>query len=67
MKKLIIKIILFYQRKAPKEVREACLFEPSCSNYMLMAIEKYGTFRGLIKGIKRIMKCHPPNGGEDFP
>lgn len=67
MKKVIIKIIKFYQKKAPKKIRQACLYEPSCSNYMILAIEKYGTLKGVCKGIKRIIRCKPPNGGIDYP
>jgi len=67
MKKWIIKLIKLYQKKAPVKVRDACLFEPSCSNYMIMAILKYGTIKGLYKGIKRIMRCKYPNGGIDYP
>ena len=67
MKNLLIKLIKYYQKKAPKEVREACLFEPSCSNYMILAIKKYGVIKGLYKGIKRLSRCHYPNGGNDYP
>lgn len=67
MKKLVTKCIYFYQKHAPKRLRESCLFIPTCSDYMLLAIEKYGLFRGVIKGINRICRCHPPNGGIDYP
>ncbi len=67
MKKLLIKLIRLYQKKAPQDMREQCLFTPTCSEYMIMAIEKYGAIRGVLKGIKRILRCKPPNGGEDYP
>ncbi len=35
-----------------------CKFYPSCSEYMIQAIEKYGVFKGLFLGIKRIFKCN---------
>lgn len=59
--------VLLYQKFAPISIRKSCLFEPSCSTYMLMAIDKYGFFKGFVKGIKRILRCHYPNGGEDYP
>lgn len=67
MKKIVVRFIYFYQKHAPKRMREACRFIPTCSDYMLLAIEKYGLFRGVIKGICRICRCHPPNGGVDYP
>ena len=56
-----------YQLLAPEKRRMACRFEPSCSQYMILAIRKYGAIRGLIKGIKRLRRCHYPNGGYDLP
>lgn len=67
LKKIITYLILLYQRFAPERIRSACVFEPTCSNYMLQAIEKYGVLRGVIKGIKRIGRCHYPNCGVDYP
>lgn len=43
-----------------------CKFYPSCSEYMLQAIIKYGSLKGLYLGIKRLLKCHPfAKGGYD--
>jgi putative membrane protein insertion efficiency factor len=36
-----------------------CRFRPTCSQYTLEAIEKYGAFKGLLLGAKRIVACHP--------
>jgi putative membrane protein insertion efficiency factor len=45
-----------------------CRFYPSCSHYMIGAIQKYGPLRGPLKGIWRICRCHPWNeGGFDPP
>ena len=66
-KKMIIWCIKLYQNKASDIVRLRCVFEPSCSEYALMAIEKYGVIKGVIKSIDRLKRCHPPNGGVDYP
>lgn len=45
-----------------------CRFEPSCSEYMILAARKYGPICGACKGTRRIMRCHPWNpGGYDPP
>lgn len=59
--------VLMYKCFAPMSVRSRCLFTPTCSTYMIMAIYKYGLFIGVIKGIRRILRCKPPNGGIDYP
>ena len=67
LKKFMVLSILLYQRFAPEDLRLSCLFQPSCSEYMLLAIEKYGVIKGTYVGIKRLLRCHPPNGGTDYP
>lgn len=66
-KNFIIGMVLLYKAYAPLEVRAKCRFEPTCSTYMIMALKKYGLIIGLIKGIGRLIRCKPPNGGEDYP
>ena len=66
-KRIIITLVRIYQRYAPASLRRACVFEPTCSQYMIMAVEKYGVFKGVAKGINRLSRCHDPNGGEDYP
>ncbi len=66
-KRLAIGCVLCYKAFAPLEVRDRCRFTPTCSTYMIMAINKYGLFIGFIKGIRRIKRCKPPNGGVDYP
>jgi len=67
MKRFLIYLIRIYQRYAPTRVRKSCRFEPSCSNYMILSLEKYGVFSGLYRGITRLGRCKPPNGGVDLP
>ncbi len=62
-----IGLVLCYKAFAPLEMRGKCRFEPTCSTYMIIAIKKYGLLIGGIKGIARIFRCRPPNGGVDYP
>ncbi len=58
MKKITIWLINVYQ-KIPMKSHNSCVFIPTCSEYTKEAISKYGIFKGIFLGIKRIMKCHP--------
>ena len=65
--KAVIWMVYVYQRFAPDGLRLRCVYEPSCSEYMILAVKKYGCIRGLWKGIKRLRRGHPPNYGKDYP
>ncbi len=67
LRDIAIFAVRVYQRVAPERIRDACVFTPTCSEYMIMALQKYGFFKGLFKGIGRLRRCHLPNGGEDYP
>ncbi len=58
MKKVLIFLIRIYQR-IPGPWHNSCRHKPSCSNYMIEAIEKHGCIDGLWLGIKRISRCNP--------
>jgi putative membrane protein insertion efficiency factor len=62
---IIIWVIRLYQRFASDDLRLACVFEPSCSEYMIVSIQKHGVMKGVIKGLQRLERCHLPNGGID--
>lgn len=66
-KKWVILAVKVYQALAPEKLRRRCRYEPSCSGYMILALEKYGFFKGLAMGLKRWKGCKPPNGGFDLP
>ena len=67
LKYVLIFIVKMYQKIAPISIREKCRFEPSCSNYMLQCLEKYGSFKGFKKGINRLKRCNINGGGYDYP
>lgn len=67
LKQIMLWLILIYQKYAPDDIRLACVFEPTCSEYMYRAICKYGLVAGVLRGIKRLFRCHHPNGGLDEP
>ena len=66
-KRFIICSVRLYQKFAPMYVRERCCFNPSCSEYMIQAVEKYGVIKGVKKGLDRLDRCHYPNFGDDPP
>ncbi|MGL5244900.1 MAG: membrane protein insertion efficiency factor YidD [Sarcina sp.] len=63
MKKILLKIIKFYRKRISPLKPPACRFYPTCSQYALEAIEKYGALKGGLMSIKRILKCHPFHPG----
>lgn len=65
---LLVSLIRVYQFTLSPLLGPACRFEPSCSRYMIGALQKYGLIRGLAKGVGRVCRCHPWNpGGYDPP
>lgn len=60
--------IRLYQITLSPFIGRSCRFQPTCSNYMLGAIHKYGSVRGCVRGIWRICRCNPLcKGGYDPP
>lgn len=61
-------LIRAYQRCISPLLGQRCRFYPSCSEYCLQAVQKYGVSHGVVKGLLRLCKCHPfHTGGVDFP
>jgi len=58
MKKLSLILIKMYQR-IPGPWHNNCRFYPTCSNYAIEAISKYGFIKGWLLSIKRIIRCNP--------
>lgn len=65
---MMIAMVRFYQLAISPMFPATCRFEPTCSGYFIQAVKKYGAIRGGLKGIWRIMRCHPWGGsGHDPP
>jgi len=59
---LIILPIKLYKGILSPYLRRACRYSPTCSEYTIQAIQKYGPLKGIRLGVLRIMKCHPWGG-----
>jgi uncharacterized protein len=62
LKKIFILPIRFYQWVISPILRPQCNFDPSCSHYMVDAINEWGVLKGIWLGLKRIGRCHPWGG-----
>jgi hypothetical protein len=63
MQTVLITLLRCYKRWVSPMLPSACRFYPTCSEYMLEAIEKYGTARGVWLGARRLLRCHPFHEG----
>ena len=63
MQALILFLLRAYKRLISPLLPSACRYEPTCSEYMFQAVEKYGAMRGVWLGFKRLMRCHPFHEG----
>ena len=59
MKQLLLALIRFYRKCISPYTPPACRFHPTCSQYGLEAIEKYGALKGGWLTVKRLCRCHP--------
>ncbi|MCG5530274.1 membrane protein insertion efficiency factor YidD [Halorhodospira halochloris] len=69
MQKLLIVLIRSYQYVVSPLLGPRCRFLPTCSEYTLEAVSRYGVLLGLYLGVKRLLKCHPwhPGGLDPVP
>ena len=66
MKKFLIALIKFYRTAISPYHRPCCRFTPTCSQYAMQAIEKYGALKGSFLAVRRILRCNPfHKGGYD--
>ena len=64
MKRLLLAIVRFYRKRISPLTRPSCRFIPTCSEYALVAIERYGAWKGGWLTLKRLSRCHPFHTGE---
>jgi len=66
--RMVIGLVRLYQWTLSPIFGRQCRFQPTCSHYMIQAVEKYGVVRGVLKGLWRIVRCNPfCRGGYDPP
>ena len=65
---VLIGIVRLYQKLLSPIFGRRCRFYPSCSEYFILAVKKYGVVSGSLRGLWRILRCHPfCAGGYDPP
>lgn len=66
-RKFVVLLIKIYQLFISPLLPKACRYYPTCSEYTVIAVNKYGIIRGLVMGVKRILRCHPFGGSGHDP
>jgi putative membrane protein insertion efficiency factor len=68
VKRFAILLIRLWQRFISPLYPPSCRYYPTCSEYAVMAVEKYGVIKGTLKALWRIARCNPfSKGGVDYP
>jgi hypothetical protein len=62
-KKLLVSLFRIYQKRISPLKKPSCRFYPTCSQYGIEAVTKYGALKGGFMLTKRILKCHPFHPG----
>lgn len=62
IRNMLIGAVRFYQRAISPHKRSCCRYTPTCSEYAIQAIEKYGAVKGCYLAIRRILRCNPWGG-----
>lgn len=63
-----VALVRAYQRWISPSLGNNCRFYPTCSEYYILAVQRYGFVWGTLKGLGRIFRCHPFHpGGVDYP
>jgi putative membrane protein insertion efficiency factor len=63
MKRLALELIRLYQSTLSQVMPRNCRFTPTCSQYTYEAVSKFGLFKGIWLGVRRIARCQPFNPG----
>ncbi len=61
--RVLVWLVRLYQHTLSRLLPRVCRFTPSCSQYMIRAVELHGFWRGILLGCKRICRCNPLNPG----
>ena len=67
--RILIKIVKFYQYLISPLLGNNCRYIPSCSEYFIDCLKTHGPFKGFVKGLMRLLSCHPIKflgGGEGY-
>lgn len=68
MSRLFIALVRLYQKIISPLFGPKCRFYPTCSEYAILAVKKYGFVKGFFKAAFRILRCNPfSKGGIDYP
>ena len=65
MKRVLIGMVRFYQRRISAHTRPVCRYTPTCSQYAVEALERFGAVKGSLMAARRILSCNP-FGGEGY-
>jgi len=63
MRKVVVATLRFYKRFLSPLLPSACRYLPTCSEYMIEAVDRYGVRRGVWMGTRRLLRCHPFHEG----
>jgi len=69
MKVYFLLLLRFYKKWISPFLPKACRFYPTCSEYAMQSIEKYGILKGIFLSFRRVLRCHPfsPGGFDPVP
>jgi putative membrane protein insertion efficiency factor len=62
VKWLVIRLLRGYKKLISPILPNSCRYQPTCSEYMIEAVERYGAAKGVWLGLKRLARCHPGGG-----
>jgi putative membrane protein insertion efficiency factor len=66
VKRVLLSALRFYKAQVSPALPPACRYTPTCSEYAIEAVERYGAWRGLLMAIRRVVACNPfARGGYD--
>ena len=67
LRAIVVAPVRLYQRWISPWLERRCRFHPTCSEYFIQSVQKYGVVRGVARGLWRVCKCHPFHPGGDDP